>query len=111
MYVDFIDFENRLSSFSDLNNSNQEEALEIEKLFIGELFGENHQFTIILFGRCASIPPLLYSRFCFCLQRKVLSRFPYEKIKILTPAHFVFKLNSGMKVEEMCCNYSLFNIT
>ena len=40
IYVDFIDFENRVSSFSAFNRFNQEEALKAEKLVTGELFGE-----------------------------------------------------------------------
>lgn len=40
IYVDFLDFETRVSIFSGLNNSSLEEAIKTEKLFAGELFGE-----------------------------------------------------------------------
>ncbi len=40
IYVDFIDFENRITSLFDFGSSNLEAALETEKLYTGELFGE-----------------------------------------------------------------------
>ncbi len=44
IYVDFIDFESRVTSFFGFNISNQEEALNTEKLFAGELFGEKDYY-------------------------------------------------------------------
>jgi len=44
IYVDFVDFENRLTSLSDLKNTNQNLILLIEKLFLGELYGEKDYY-------------------------------------------------------------------
>jgi two-component SAPR family response regulator len=40
IYIDFIDFDNRVSSLYILNESNIEDAIETEKLFVGQLFGD-----------------------------------------------------------------------
>ena len=39
-YVDFIDFEERIKKLKEINSSNVEEALEAEKIFIGDLLGD-----------------------------------------------------------------------
>lgn len=44
IYTDFIDFESRVSGFSDLNYSNLEDALRTEGLFAGDLFGERDYY-------------------------------------------------------------------
>jgi two-component SAPR family response regulator len=44
IYVDFIDFENRISLLISINNNNQEEVLITEKIFCGELFGEKDYY-------------------------------------------------------------------
>jgi two-component SAPR family response regulator len=40
IYIDFIDFENRINSLATINEFNLEDALKAEKLYIGELYGD-----------------------------------------------------------------------
>ncbi len=40
IYIDIIDFENRILKINEFNSSNQEEAINIENLYQGEMFGE-----------------------------------------------------------------------
>ncbi|MDF2840588.1 MAG: hypothetical protein K0Q99_1360 [Clostridia bacterium] len=40
IYIDFIDFENRINSLVTINEFNLEDALKAEKLYIGELYGD-----------------------------------------------------------------------
>lgn len=40
IYIDVFDFEKRLLKIKELNESNQEEAMNIEQLYQGEMFGE-----------------------------------------------------------------------
>lgn len=40
IYIDFIDFDNRVNALCIINESNLEEAIKIEKLFAGQLFGD-----------------------------------------------------------------------
>lgn len=40
IYVDFFDFEYKITSLNTIDASNQEEALRVENLFCGELFGD-----------------------------------------------------------------------
>jgi two-component system, LytTR family, response regulator len=44
MYIDFIDFEKRITLFPDCNESNLKDILEIERNFAGELFGEKDYY-------------------------------------------------------------------
>jgi two-component SAPR family response regulator len=40
IYIDIIDIENRILKINTFNDSNQEEAIDIENLYQGEMFGE-----------------------------------------------------------------------
>lgn len=40
MYIDFIDFEDRINNLTMIDESNQEEAVSLEKLYAGDLFGD-----------------------------------------------------------------------
>jgi two-component system LytT family response regulator len=39
-YMDFVEFEDRLNRFAVIDASNLDQAMEVEKLFVGDLFGE-----------------------------------------------------------------------
>lgn len=40
IYIDIIDFENRILKINEFNGNNQEEAINVENLYQGEMFGE-----------------------------------------------------------------------
>ena len=40
IYIDFIDFHNRVNALSIINELNIEDAIKTEKLFAGQLFGD-----------------------------------------------------------------------
>jgi two-component system LytT family response regulator len=40
VYIDFVEFEDKLKSFDVIDASNLDEAIAIEELFVGDLFGE-----------------------------------------------------------------------
>ncbi|MBZ9688533.1 response regulator [Clostridium estertheticum] len=40
IYIDFIDFDNRVNALCIINESNLEDAIKTEKLFVGQLFGD-----------------------------------------------------------------------
>lgn len=44
IHVDFVEFENNLILYTDFNADNQDKVLNIEKLFLGELFGDKDYY-------------------------------------------------------------------
>lgn len=47
-YIDFVDFEEKIKLLTEINASNVKEALEAEKIFVGELLGDREYYWGII---------------------------------------------------------------
>lgn len=97
MYIDFIDFENRLIHSRHFENNNLDEELKSESLYAGELFGEKDYFWAMPEKEKFSI---MYSDFAkkliaYLMERNLL----VESLYILKKLEYI----NEMDEEVHCC--------
>lgn len=96
VYVDFLDFEIRVSSFLDFNINNQKEALKTEQLFAGELFGEKDYYW--------SLPQKERLSEVYWSFAKRLVNYLLEEKQLTAALHILLKLVHLNELdEEVCC--------
>jgi two-component system, LytTR family, response regulator len=92
IYVDMIDFENRSLKVSHLDVSNQEEAINTEKLYSGELFGEkDYRWSLPEKERITEV------YFCFA---KKLVKYLIDNMQLTIALHITKKLINFNEIDE-----------
>lgn len=92
IYVDMHDFENRILKMNQFDSSNQEEAVNIEKLYQGELFGEkDYRWSLPEKERITEI----YFSFS-----KKLVRYLIDSMQLTIALHITKKLINFNEIDE-----------
>ncbi|QHQ61240.1 response regulator [Anaerocolumna sedimenticola] len=101
VYADIIDFEDRITSIYQLDESNLEKAIQTEKLYSGELFGEkDYSWSLPEKERISEV----YFSFA-----KKLVNYLIDNMKLTVALHITKKLNNFNELDEEI-NYLLMKI-
>ncbi len=92
VYADIIDFEDRITSIYQLDESNLEKAIQTEKLYSGELFGEkDYSWSLPEKERISEV----YFSFA-----KKLVNYLIDNMKLTVALHITKKLNNFNELDE-----------
>ncbi len=92
IYVDMIDFENRILKINQLDGFNQEEAIHTENLYSGELFGEkDYSWSLPEKERITEV------YFCFA---KKLVKYLIDTMQLTVALHITKKLINFNELDE-----------